>query len=148
MTAPPDTITHLDLATHAWLSSAHVGTLTTRQVADLTGLTERQLDSWARELGVLPGRVGGTPGSGHRREWSDEQARMLVVLRRLADTRATIRALTTAARALVKDPPRGPDDRRWLLTTERAAKVVAYRDLPSAWTEGAWCVPLRAPDVG
>jgi len=51
-------------------------TYSTHEVAELTGLTFRQLDYWAR-LGVIWPEVEAR-GSGSQRQWSEQQAEWLL----------------------------------------------------------------------
>lgn len=44
---------------------------TTSEVMRLVGCTYRKLDHWSRR-GYIPGQEGGV-GSGHRRDWTDDQ---------------------------------------------------------------------------
>lgn len=91
------------------------GWLSTSEVQEATGATFRQLDYWARTLGLL----GGVQGSGNRRRWPAvdiPKLRAMTVLSNLS----FIRELAEA------DNPAGP----WTVDVDGVHVTITIREEP------------------
>lgn len=67
-----------------------------RNVARYAGITYRQLDSWTRESYL----VLHAPGSGHERNYPDQEARVAWWMARLIEAGFTVRSAADIARRL------------------------------------------------
>jgi DNA-binding transcriptional MerR regulator len=71
------------------------------------GVTYRQLDYWTRIGYLFPANP--TPGSGHRRQWSEPE---LAIARRIGELRLEGYELPAAARVARKEASDGNDHRQ------------------------------------
>lgn len=79
------------------------------QVCRLTRLTYRQLEYWTR-TGLVRPSVREAFGSGSARRWSDDDVRLLVIMRRAIDAGVSVQRLR-AAMPMIRDS----EGLRWLL---------------------------------
>lgn len=74
------------------------GCLSSREVADLVGISFRKLDYWTRLGAVVPTRLANGPGS--RRRWSPNEVKIIRAVAALMDLGMTVEEAGDAAAEL------------------------------------------------
>lgn len=92
------------------------GSFTTVQLCQMTGLTFRQLDYWAR-TGVLRPSFASAGGSGTKRLYTAADIRKALILSRLLDVGVSLQRARKATSLLSDDDA----DLRWLVVGENTA---------------------------
>lgn len=100
---------------------------TSSQASELSGLTFRQIDYYAR-TGFIRPSVADTKGSGTYRRWSSDDIAVLRLVRHLTSAGYTAQGLRRHRQTL-RDAIAGAGDRRFLLVSDDELSTVASDQL-------------------